>query len=135
MLKTWSDDYLIGIAAIDAQHKAFFEAAHRLYDRILNCEGEKVVEESIRFLKGYAHRHFEAEEAYMARHEYPRLEQHKALHAEFFEVLDLLVDDLEVFGPSQHLADRALAISQDWLIGHISDEDGQYAAYVRNRTR
>ena len=130
MLKAWSDDYSIGIEAIDEQHKGFFEAAHRLYDRILNCEGEMIAEESVAFLRDYANQHFQAEEAFMAKHGYPRLEQHKRLHTEFLEVLDMLVADLEVFGPSQHLADRALEISQEWLIHHIVDEDAQYAQYI-----
>lgn len=131
MLKAWSDDYSIGIEAIDEQHKGFFEAAHRLYDRILNCEGEMIAEESVAFLRDYANQHFQAEEAFMAKHGYPRLEQHKRLHTEFLEVLDMLVADLEVFGPSQHLADRALEISQEWLIHHIVDEDAQYAQYIK----
>ena len=135
MLKDWSDEYLIGIGEIDKQHKAFFEAAHRLYDYILNCEGEKVAEESVEFLRQYADEHFQAEEAFMEKHRFPRLEQHKKLHVEFFEVLDMLVDDLKVFGPSQHLADRALEISQDWLIHHIADEDSQYAAYIKAQPR
>ena len=135
MLREWSDEYLIGIDEIDAQHRGFFEAAQRLYDHILNCEGENAAEESIEFLKRYADEHFRTEEAFMERHGFPQLEAHKRLHAGFLEVLDLLVDDLRVFGPSQHLADRALEVSQDWLIRHIADEDSQYAAYVKKPPR
>lgn len=54
MLRKWSDDYRIGIEKIDMQHKGFFEPTHRLYEYILNCEGEKIVEESIEFLREYA---------------------------------------------------------------------------------
>ena len=132
MLKEWSDDYLIGIEEIDTQHKGFFEATHRLYDHLLNCEGEKIVEESIEFLRKYAEMHFRVEEAFMHMHGFPRLEQHKKLHTEFFEELDTLLNDLKVFGPSQHLADHALEISQDWLVHHIADEDSQYAAYAKD---
>jgi hemerythrin len=132
MLKTWSDDYALGIQAIDEQHKGFFEACHRLYDAILNCEGEKMVEESVAFLRDYASRHFQAEESFMAKHAYPHLEQHKKLHTEFLEVLDSLMDELELFGPSQHLADRALEISQEWLINHIIEEDTRYAQYIKD---
>ena len=135
MLKEWSDSYLIGIEKIDMQHKGFFEATHRLYDYILNCEGEKVVEESIEFLREYAEMHFQEEEAFMQKHGFPRLEQHKKLHVEFLEELDALLNGLKVFGPSQHLADHALEISQDWLIHHIADEDSQFAAYVKKHLR
>jgi len=133
MLKTWSDDYSLGIQAIDEQHKGFFEASHRLYDAILNCEGEKMVEESVAFLRDYANRHFQTEEGFMEKHTYPHLEQHKKLHTGFLEVLDGLMDDLELYGPSQHLADRALEISQEWLINHIIEEDTRYAQYIKDR--
>ena len=131
MLKDWSDEYLTGITEIDRQHQGFFEAAHRLYDQILNCEGEHGVEDAVSFLRDYAERHFQTEETFMREHEFPLLEEHKKLHDAFFESLDLLVDELQVFGPSQHLADRALDVAQDWLIDHIADEDMQYATHVR----
>ena len=133
MLKTWSDEYSLGIQAIDEQHKGFFEASQRLYDAILNCKGENIVEESVAFLRDYADRHFQTEEGYMAKHRYPHIEHHKKLHTEFLEVLDGLLDELALFGPSQHLADRALEISQEWLINHIIVEDTRYAHYIMNQ--
>jgi len=133
MFREWSDDYLTGIEEIDRQHQGFFEAAHRLYDQILNCEGEYGVEETMAFLRDYAERHFQTEEAFMREHDYPRLEEHQKFHDAFFENLELLADELRVLGPSQHLADRALEVAQDWLIDHIDDEDMHYATYVRRR--
>lgn len=130
MLKEWSDAYCIGIPEVDQQHRGFFEAAHRLHDQILNCSGEEGVEDAIAFLRDYAGRHFETEEELMRRHAFPGLEAHLRLHDAFFESLDQLTYDLEVCGPSQHLADRALEVVQDWLIDHILDEDQQYAPYV-----
>ena len=130
MLTAWSDDYALGIEAIDTQHKGFFEAAQRLYDSILDCEGEHLAEQSVEFLRQYAKQHFQTEETFMAQHGYPYLEQHKQLHGEFLEALAQLVNDLEVFGPSQDLADRAMELSQEWLIRHIIDEDSAYAKYI-----
>ena len=133
MIREWSDEYLTDIEEIDGQHQGFFEAAHRLYDQIRNCEGEHGVEDAVTFLRDYAERHFETEEAFMREHEFPLLEEHAKLHDAFLESLELLVDELQVFGPSQHLADRALDVAQDWLIDHIADEDMQYATHVRRR--
>lgn len=133
MIREWSDEYLTGIAEIDEQHHGFFEAAHRLYDQILNCEGEHGVEEAVTFLRDYAERHFQTEEALMRKHEFPSLERHKRLHDAFFENLELLGDELKVFGPSQHLADRALEVAQDWLIEHIAEEDMHFTAHVKHR--
>jgi hemerythrin len=131
MLKTWSDEYALGIQALDEQHRGFFEAGHRLYDAILNCEGEKRVEESVAFLRDYANRHFKEEEGFMEKHAYPHLAQHKKQHTEFLETLDGLRHDLELFGPSQHLADRTWEISQEWLVNHIIEEDTRYAHYIK----
>ncbi len=76
-MRDWSDDYLIGIDEIDGQHRGFFDAAHRLYDQILNCEGEHGVEEAVAFLRDYAESHFQTEEAFMRKHGYPHLEGHQ----------------------------------------------------------
>lgn len=132
MLKNWSDSYCIGIAEIDQQHRGFFEAAHRLHDRILNCQGEHGVEEAVAFLRDYAVQHFQTEEALMRRDAFPGLEAHRRLHAAFFDSLDQLVYDLDVCGASQHLAERALEVAQDWLIDHIACEDQQYATRLRS---
>jgi hemerythrin len=132
MLRDWSDAYRIGIAEIDDQHRGFFEAAHRLHDQILNCQGEHGVEDAVAFLRDCAARHFQTEEALMRRDAFPGLEAHQRLHAAFFDSLDRLVYDLEVCGPSQHLAERAPEVAQDWLLDHIACEDQQYATQARS---
>ncbi len=38
---------------------------------------------------------------------------------------------IKVFGPTQHLAEQTLEITQDWLVDHIADEDTQYATHVK----
>jgi hemerythrin len=126
----WSDDYLIGIDEIDKQHKKFFEVVHKFYMDILNCEGEEAVEETLEFLKSYAVKHFQSEEAFMKKYEYPRIEEHKKLHEEFIEKFDTLADKFNTFGPSQGLADETLDMAQNWLADHILDEDAQYAEHV-----
>ena len=133
MLKDWSDDYLTGIDQIDVQHKRFFAAAHALYDSIVDCEGENAVEDAVAFLREYAEKHFRTEEVFMQKQQFPHIDQHRELHGAFFDGLDGLAEDLNVFGPSQHLADRALGIAQDWLIDHIIEEDARYVTHVKNR--
>jgi hemerythrin len=48
------------------------------------------------------------------------------------DTLARLEDDLRNFGPDARLADRALDITQDWLINHIADEDVLYALHVKS---
>jgi len=133
MLRDWSDVYLIGIPAIDQQHQGFFTASHRLYEGILSRDGKNAVVEALSFMRQYADQHFTDEVAFMRQHEYPGIKEHLLQHAAFFRRLDELENDLMIFGPSQDLADRALDITQDWLIDHIADEDMLYALHVKSR--
>lgn len=131
MLKEWSNAYRIGIDEIDEQHRGFFAASHRLYEAILERKGSEAVAEVIRFMRSYAEKHFQTEEAFMRRHRYPGLIAHQGQHTAFFRRLEDLEQDLTLIGPSQDLAERALDITQDWLIDHIADEDVLYALHVK----
>jgi len=131
MLKDWSDVYLIGVPEIDQQHQGFFVASHRLYEGILDRDGKAAVGPAITFMREYAEEHFQTEEAFMREHDYPGIKDHLRQHVAFFKRLDELENDLMIFGPSQDLADRALDITQDWLIDHIADEDMLYALHVK----
>ena len=97
---------------------------------ILNCKGEKAVEETLEFLRRYAVEHFQSEEAFMKKHEYPGIEDHKKHHEEFIEKFDALADQFNTFGSSQGLADEALDMTQNWLADHISEEDTQFAEHI-----
>jgi hemerythrin len=131
MLREWSDVYSVGIPEIDEQHRGFFAASHRLYERILDREAKTGVEEALTFMRDYAQSHFQSEEEFMRRHQYPALAAHQTLHAAFIRRLNALAEDLTNFGPSQDLADRALDLTQDWLVDHIADEDVLYALHAR----
>jgi hemerythrin len=134
MLLEWSEDYSIGIDEIDEQHKKFFAMVHQLYQDCLTCKGERVVPETLQFLKDYAVEHFQAEEAFMEKHEYPGLEGHSRLHAEFLDNYSELTDDFKTFGTSQELADRTAEMVQNWLVRHIAQVDTEYAKHVKNRS-
>ncbi|MBN2885295.1 MAG: hemerythrin family protein [Chromatiaceae bacterium] len=135
MLKDWSEVYSVGIDEIDEQHRGFFDASHRLYEEIIERRGKEAVTTALAFMRDYAERHFTTEEAFMRAHAYPDIKDHLHMHAAFFHRLDELEQELGMFGPSQDLADRALDITQDWLIDHIADEDMLYALHVKSGAR
>jgi hemerythrin len=133
MLIDWSDEYSIGIDKIDEQHKQFFATMHRFHEQCLTSEGEDVALGTLAAMNKYAAEHFEAEEALMREYEYPRLEEHLQLHAEFLEKYSELVEQVNDLGPSQDLAEQMLDMVQTWLVEHIAEADVQYAAHVKRR--
>ena len=131
MPQQWSDDLLIGIEKIDKQHEAFFTATQRLYDEVLLCRGDKTIAEALSFLRDYAGKHFQEEEVFMREHEFPGLQEHRALHAGFIERLDELEGEFdEDRTGTEDLADRISELTQEWLIEHIQTQDMQYAKHI-----
>ncbi len=133
MLIDWSDKYSIGIPKIDAQHKVFFEAVHRLHKECLADEGEQAVLEALVFLENYVRGHFQNEEAFMQEHEYPSVEEHRKLHVKFLERFLGLIREFKESGPSQRLAEHTGEVVQGWLVNHIAKADRAYARHVMER--
>jgi hemerythrin len=131
MPQQWSEDYLIGIEKIDRQHEAFFTAAQRLYDEVLLCRGDKAIAEALSFLRDYAEKHFQEEEGLMRDHEFPGLQEHRALHAGFMEQLGNLEEEFNQDRTgTEDLANRVLELTQDWLVDHIQTQDMRYAKHI-----
>ncbi len=133
MLIDWSHEYVVGIPRIDEQHKFFFEAVHRLHKECLADEGEHAVLETLVFLENYVVGHFQAEEAFMREHDYPRVEGHAKLHAEFLQRYAEWIEEFKQSGPSQQLAERMGEMVQAWLVDHIAKADRAYVKHVKER--
>ena len=133
MLIDWSDKYSIGIPQIDEQHKMLFEGVHRLHEACVANRGEHVVLEAMVLLENYVRGHFQDEVAFMREHEYPRVEEHRKLHAVFLVGYLELIGEFKESGPSQRLAERMGEMVQCWLVDHIAKADQAYAKHVKER--
>lgn len=124
----WSADLEIGVEQIDEQHRRFFDFVNDLQDA-----AEADLEEKLEFLKSYALEHFDAEEAFMEAHEYPRLNEHAQLHVEFIRQYSDMVREFREFGsPGPELA-RIRELAETWLVKHITRADADYAKYTRDK--
>ena len=123
MLIDWSDQYAIGIPRIDEQHKFFFQVVHRLHKECLANEGEDAVLETLVFLESYVRKHFQAEEAFMREHEYPRVEEHGKLHVAFLERYLELIEEFKLEPMRDYLArvrrDRERALQGTYPVKNV----------------
>ena len=126
----WSDDYLIGIDQIDNQHKEFFRIAHQFFTECLADEGEEGIHNTLKFMANYARKHFKAEEAFMKKIEYSRLEDHAGLHKDFLKRYSDLMVEFKKFGPTEQMVNKILSTVMDWLKNHIVEADGDYAIHA-----
>lgn len=124
----WKDEYSVGVAEIDHQHKKLFIMGQAMSDLVSNHNGEDIYDElnaMFEELIDYTKYHFEAEEAFMEKVNFDRLEQHRVEHQKFVDKLssyDLSAIDEDQAG----FATQLLKTVATWIFKHITGEDFLY---------
>jgi len=115
--------YSTGNEAIDQQHTKILELLAQASESIKNGKDEKTLtfSEFISALKTYSHTHFQSEERQMEKINYPKLQDHKKLHAEFEGKVNALNSKKRV-GEQEKMKELALFL-KEWFVGHIVEND------------
>jgi len=126
----WNDEYLIGVTAIDQQHKHWFALGERFHHAVATGKGKAMLDELLEALVRYTNAHFHVEERLMASIDYPEREQHIAQHRD-------LVERLKDFQHRFESGDTAMTIQvlqflSRWLITHTTTTDRQLGQYHRS---
>jgi len=126
---SWNDEYNVGVAMIDQQHKKLFA----LIDKLDECLGGQVQKSDIATvvssLVRYMQAHLLTEERLMLRHGYQDYEQHKQEHDAFTR--SVLQFDLRSSEPSmaKDLHDFLIA----WWKNHILVTDKRYSPFFARK--
>ncbi|NLL38174.1 MAG: hemerythrin family protein [Clostridiales bacterium] len=128
----WTPNLSVGVESIDAQHKSLFEKVNDLFEAGKNKRAKETIGEMLDFLDDYTKQHFRDEEAYMAKINYPGLEQQKTAHKKFVEELSKLKQEYQQSGGNIALIINANQMILNWLTHHISNMDKQIGAYAKN---
>ncbi len=121
----WSDRLETGLPLIDAQHKSFFELAASF-----NGNDDQVrVMKSLAILTDYIRTHFRAEEILMAAANYPGLEAHCLLHAQFRYMLSDLLGRARKMSMDEIAAEVRYLIN-GWFYNHIVTVDFEYVPFL-----
>jgi hemerythrin len=132
-LPVWNDEYLTGIAAIDEQHRHFFDVVGDLLQKAHRADltrGDQEV--ALEELINYACYHFSTEEEWMQAHSYPKRDYkaHCREHA-------LFVDDVKKLRTRMYTGEDIFAdlltFASQWLVKHITKTDVQYAQFERGK--
>ncbi|MEG6586888.1 bacteriohemerythrin [Dendrosporobacter sp. 1207_IL3150] len=121
----WKDEYSIGVADIDEQHKELFEIVNRTQELLKN---ELIVDKYdgivaiINELKEYTIFHFKAEEEYMFKNGYKKFFSHKVLHQDFIEKIEK-IDFAQLDNDQNKYLEGILVFVCEWLLDHILKED------------
>jgi hemerythrin-like metal-binding protein len=114
----WRDEYAVGVAQIDEQHRRLIEMIASFYEALATREKtQQALGDLLAGLLEYTRYHFSTEEGLMQRTSYPQLEAHKREHAGFVTK----VSDMEerfVRGRLV-LSLEATVFVREWLSRHI----------------
>ncbi|GEM_PF-268423 len=124
----WRKEYETGDRLVDEQHKSLFSIINALYSAMLEGQGEALLNKTIESLKDYTSIHFETEEDFMLRHDYPDYEDHHKKH----EILKEKVWNFDYDSEKIDSVQKTIKLSHflmDWLINHIKHDDKKMIDY------
>lgn len=117
----FTDDYLTGIALVDAEHKELFrivDKANQLLKSFDELSGYDSIIEILNELKEYTKEHFSDEEEYMESIQYEGLSAQKRAHEAFIDKLEN-IDLGQIDANPQEYLQELLEFLLGWLINHI----------------
>ena len=128
----WSDSLVLGVPAIDAQHR---ELVARV-GSVVSAVGARPTEVGglLDFLGEYALSHFATEERLMGLHGYPEsaAASHRAAHQDFVRAFAGLRYHLEAEGVTRGITERIQSWMVGWLMEHILGMDHALAMWIRS---
>ncbi len=129
----WSDAMSVHHAEIDSQHKRLIEMINSLHDAIVTRKSRDVHESIIKEMVQYTLTHFQTEEQYMQKINYPFLPNHKGEHEKFtVKALEL---QTRVENSGFILPLETLNFLRDWLKHHILGTDKKYSVFMQEHGR
>jgi len=131
-IANWSSRFETGIAIIDTQHKALFQAINRLSDSFKAGTSGAQSKECLDFLLKYTIEHFQTEEKFMKEIDYPKLTSHMAEHMQLIRKAEAIQAKLNE--GNTVTMDVTLFIS-DWLKHHINENDMDYVEFWKAKNR
>ncbi|MBK6630221.1 MAG: hemerythrin family protein [Betaproteobacteria bacterium] len=129
-LLNWKNDYQLGNALIDRDHRQLFELINSFHYEFIQNRNRVEILRLLNDLVRYCEEHFGREEAMMANQAYPGLEQHLQKHAELFETIFALQTKLEA--DAIRMEQETVAFLRHWLTDHIAEEDRAFARFLAN---
>jgi hemerythrin len=121
---SWNEDYALGLAEIDAQHKSLFDIMNRLWSAIVNRATPEQMLTIIGELEQYTQSHFTDEENFMRATGYPDFDAHRKAHVAFIR---RLAEEKNAVLAGNTLSLDLLRFLKDWLVSHIKVVDRAYA--------
>ncbi|MBF0381378.1 MAG: hemerythrin family protein [Magnetococcales bacterium] len=133
-LVQWDDMWLIGVDAIDKDHKKLVELINALFTSKYRYQGFKEIREHAQRLLDYTDYHFDREEQLMRKAKYSGLEDQIKEHRKMQQQAAYIIKNIEEQKkPDLKLVNDTERLLCDWLIKHIVDCDTKISEHLKER--
>ncbi|MBI9103699.1 MAG: bacteriohemerythrin [Spirochaetales bacterium] len=126
----WSDLLSVGINKMDEEHKELFNRINHLLSALLDKTSEYNITDTVKFINEYIDYHFRDEEKMLESYHYPKLKEHKKLHAIYENEFRLIEEQLRKGEFDATLLIEIQDKIVNWLLDHIAKVDKQYGTYI-----
>jgi len=124
---TWSEEYSVGVEALDAQHQKIIEMINLLADSSKQGGDLDAIAFVVNEMHSYIIEHFSTEEKMLKKKKYPGLKAQRASHDAFIKEFSYIC--LEVSRDRSGGVKRLTDYLSNWWSSHILEEDMQYKKY------
>lgn len=128
----WSDQYNLGIKAIDEQHYTIMDYVERFLDAHAKSRSRKEISKLIKKVVDYTHAHFIFEEDLLEKVGYPFLKPHKKSHA---LIIAHMSDFQARFDNGDDISSELQGLMGKWLFDHLKHDDADYVGAVNEYLR
>jgi hemerythrin len=118
-LFAWKEEYSVGVAEIDSEHRELFRIAEELHEGILNGVAEDDLEIVYSRLAEQTRAHFEREDAILRKKGHPNVEQISKEHIRLTEKVEALERRIEK--RQARIDVETLRFLRTWFDHHIRD--------------
>ncbi|GAB6099026.1 hemerythrin family protein [Halanaerocella petrolearia] len=135
----WKDSLKIGIEEVDQQHKELFKRFNSFLQVVRGKEDKEIkaekIEETLDFMGEYVVAHFNAEEKFQQKYDYPNYEEHHQVHEEFKGQIREFQEEFKQDKYNEGLIMEFSGRILTWLINHVAEEDQQLAEHIDKEYR
>jgi len=127
----WRDDFRIGIAEVDHEHRELIELINGLYSNLGGARTDDSVERCLGEIYAKVSAHFALEEKAMADRAYSDFQAHKADHE---RLLDSILDIMDEHAAQGVLDDAGFSSRlAEWFGGHFRTHDARLHRFLNQQ--
>ena len=128
-LITWTSAISVKIEEIDLQHKKLIEVLNKLHDSMKVGKSDDVMHSTLIELAEYSMHHFDTEEMYFAKFNYPDADSHIREHKEFIAKVENFLKQYDA--QKAFITIDLMHFIANWVVNHVKGTDQKYSEFFK----